>query len=133
MSDGSGNRSLFAEEAPRIFTPEEEEQKRFMYGKMSPRRKRFIERLGYDKWDPFQMPNDPMDIRRDPTKRTTQELVRDFLQTRDRATLGNDYSRGVLECAMGIIKKDDKFRGIYEFCLWYQKQIDDFEAENGEE
>ncbi|MDL2285616.1 hypothetical protein LJB93_02595 [Desulfovibrio sp. OttesenSCG-928-F07] len=117
--------SMFEDSGPRAFTPEEEEQKRFMYDKMAPRRKRFIDRIGYDKWDPFQAPKDPMDIRVDVTQRTTQELVRDFLQTRDSAIVNNDYSRGVLECALGVINKDEKFRGIFEFCLWYQQQIDE--------
>lgn len=121
----SPERDIFGEDEPRVFTGEEEEQKRMMYENMSPRRKKFIDRIGYDKWDPFQLPKDPMDIRQDATKRTTQELVRDFLQTRDRATLGNDYSRGVLECALGIVNKDDKFRGIYDFCLWYREQLTD--------
>lgn len=116
-------RDLFGEDQVRTFNPDEEEQKRVMYEAMSPRRKRFIDRIGYDKWDPFQLPKDPLDIRRDATKRTTQELVRDFLQTRDRATLGNDYSRGVLECALGMVNKDEKFRGIYDFCLWYNSQL----------
>lgn len=120
-------RDLFGEDAARTFNSDEEEQKRVMFENMSPRRKRFIERIGYDKWDPFQAPKDPMDIRQDVTKRTTQELVRDFLQTRDRATLGNDYSRGVLECALGMVNKDDKFRGIYDFCLWYHRQLTDEE------
>lgn len=125
MSDGS--RDIFGEDQTRAFTPDEEEQKRVMYEVMSPRRKRFIDRIGYGKWDPFQLPKDPMDIRQDVTKRTTQELVRDFLQTRDRAALGNDYARGVLECAVGMVNKDDKFRGVYEFCLWYHSQLNDGE------
>lgn len=125
MSDKQ--RDIFGEDQVRQFTSDEEDQKRVMYENMSPRRKKFIDRIGYDKWDPFQLPKDPLDIRRDATKRTTQELVRDFLQTRDRATLGNDYSRGVLECALGMVNKDDKFRGIFDFCLWYNTQLTDEE------
>lgn len=121
------DRDIFGYDQVRVFNSDEEEQKRVMYENMAPRRKRFIDRIGYDKWDPFQLPKDPMDIRQDLTKRTTQELVRDFLQTRDRATLGNDYARGVLECALGMVNKDDKFRGIYDFCLWYRSQINDQE------
>lgn len=119
-----GERDLFGEDQVRTFSVEEEEQKRVMYDSMGVRQRRFIDRVGFDKWDPFQPPKDPLDIRRDATKRTTSELVRDFLQTRDRATLGNDYSRGVLECALGMVNKDDKFRGIYDFCLWYERQLD---------
>ena len=32
---------------------------------------------------------------------------------------GNDYGRGVLECALGIVNRDEKFQGITDFCLWY--------------
>lgn len=117
------NRDIFGNDEVRAFTSEEEEQKRVMYERMPARRRRFVDRIGYDKWDPFQLPKEPMDIRQDVTKRTTQDLVRDFLQTRDRSTLGNDYARGVLECALGIVNKDDKFRGIYDFCLWYRGQL----------
>ena len=46
------------------------------YERMNPRRRKFIDRIGYDEWDPFQKPNDPMDIRVDPSKRTTQQLFR---------------------------------------------------------
>lgn len=123
----AGERDIFGEDQARSFSSGEEEQKRVMYERMSPRRKRFIDRIGYDKWDPFQLPKDPLDIRQDVTKRTTQELVRDFLQTRDRAALGNDYARGVLECALGMVNKDEKFRGVYDFCLWYSGQLNDQE------
>lgn len=117
-------RDIFGEDVVREFTQDEEEQKRFMYEKMSLRRRKFVDRIGFDKWDPFQLPKDPMDIRRDMTERTAQELMRDFLQTVPRHTLGNDYARGILECAMGMVNKDDKYRGIYDFCLWYEKQLD---------
>jgi len=99
-------------------TPEEEEQKRFLYDSMSPRRRKFIDRIGYDNWDPFPKPNDPMELRMDISKRTTQQLVREFLQSH-RGEYSNDYGRGALETAVGIVNKDEKFRGIFDFCVWY--------------
>ena len=55
------------------------------------------------------------------TKRTTQQLVREFLQLKAARNeqYGNDYGRGVLECALGIVNRDEKFQGITDFCLWY--------------
>ena len=117
------SRNIFADADDRAFTPEEEEQKRHIYEKMSLRRRRFIDRIGFAQWDPFQLPKDPLDIRRDVTQRTVRELVRDFLQAAPRQDQDNDYARGVLECAMGIVNKDDRIRGIYDFCLWYGRQI----------
>ena len=118
------SRSIFDAGGDRVFTSEEEERKRCIYEKMSPRRKRFIDRIGFAQWDPFQLPKDPLDIRREVTQRTVRELVHDFSLTVPRRNQGNDYARGVLECAMGIVNKDDRIRGIYDFCLWYDRQLD---------
>ena len=88
-----------------------EEQKRFMYDKLSPRRKKFIDRIGYDKWDPFQEPKDPIEIRKDPSNRTTQQLVREFLQTREHNKVNTAYSQGVMEMAIGLINRQDRSMG----------------------
>lgn len=101
---------------------DDEDRKRAIYQTMSPRGKRFVDRMGFDTWDPFQEPKDPLDIRTDVTKRTTQQLVRLFLQSRN-ATADNAYSQGVLDSALGIVNKDEKFRGVFEFCLWYHELL----------
>ena len=59
---------------------EAEVRKKWVFDSMSPRRQNHILKKGYDKWDPFEEPKDPIDIRKDKTKRTTQALVREFLQ-----------------------------------------------------
>ncbi|WP_290919214.1 hypothetical protein [Halodesulfovibrio sp.] len=110
--------SMYRTGADHELTPEEEEQKRFMYEQMAPRRRKFIDRIGYDNWDPFPKPNDPMELRMDLSKRTTQQLVREFLQSH-RGQYSNDYGRGALETAVGIVNKDEKYRGIFDFCVWY--------------
>lgn len=110
-------------------TNEEEARKKYIFDSMAPRRQKQILKRGYDKWDPFQEPKDPIDIRRDQSNRTTQMLVREFLQTRDEGRTGNAYSRGVLEMALGIINQDERFVGMYEFAIWHQKLL---EAECGE-
>jgi len=101
-------------------TPEQEEQKRFMYEKISPRRKKFIDKIGYEKWDPFQKPNDPIDIRKDGTNRTTHQLVREFFWGRPKEDYNsNEFNRGALDFALGVVNKEERFRGMYEFCKWY--------------
>ncbi len=103
---------------------EAEERKRAIYDSMSPRRQKFINKVGYDKWDPFEEPKDPIDIRTDKTKRTTQQLVREFLQNCGHENYSNAYSRGVLEMALGIVNDDDRFIGMYEFAAWYQQILE---------
>lgn len=103
------------------FSPEEaEKRKRAVFESMSPRRQKHILKKGYDQWDPFQEPKDPIDIRRDQTKRTTQMLVREFLQSRSSEEYSNAYGRGVLDLALGIVNEDDYFLGMFEFSCWYQ-------------
>ena len=106
------------------FSPEESEsRKKAVFDSMAPRRQKHILKKGYDKWDPFEEPKDPIDIRKDKTKRTTQMLVREFLQSRDAEGYSNAYGRGVLEMALGIINDDDRFLGMYEFARWHQELL----------
>ncbi len=101
-------------------TEEEERRKRSIFESMSERRRRHILKKGYDQWDPFQEPKEPIEIRKDPTRRTTATLVREFLQTKATGEYSNAYGRGVLEIALGIVNGDDRFKGMYEFSCWYR-------------
>jgi hypothetical protein len=98
---------------------EVEKRKKAVFDSMSPRRQKHILKKGYEQWDPFAEPKDPIDIRRDKTKRTTQMLVREFLQTHAPENYSNAYGRGVLEISLGIINDDERFIGMFEFACWY--------------
>lgn len=112
--------TVFRDGTPQALTEAQEELKRQIYEKMNPRRRKFVDRIGYDTWDPFQKPNDPLDLRMDVSKRTTQQLVRGFLQeAAQKGEYGNDYGRGALECALGVVNRDEKYLGIFDFCIWY--------------
>ena len=100
-----------------------EKRKKAVFESMSKKRQQYITKRGYEKWDPFQKPNDPIDIRTDKTKRTSQMLVRDFLQSRTFDKYSNSYGRGVLDMALGIINEDEKCIGMYEFACWYKELL----------
>ena len=101
-------------------SPEQEkERKKAIFDSMSPRRQKHILKKGYEAWDPFQEPKDPIDIRKDKTKRTTQELVRAFLQAQSHETYSSEYGRGVFDICHGLINDDDQSRGMFEFSVWY--------------
>ena len=98
-------------------------RKKAVFDSMSPRRKAHIQKKGYEQWDPFTEPKDPIDIRKDKTKRTTQMQVREFLQTMTTKKYSNAQGSGVLEIALGIINDDDKYKGMYDFSCWYQELL----------
>lgn len=102
---------------------EEAAQKRAIFEGMSPRRQKYILKKGYDKWDPFLEPKDPIDIRRDKTKRTTQMLVREFLQSRQNKDYSNQFSQAVLDMALGLINNDERYQAMFEFSCWYQELL----------
>lgn len=112
-------------ETPRALTPEQATHKRQLYESMNPRQRKFVDRLGYEIWDPFQEPKEPLDLRTDRTGRTTQQLVRDFLRARTTTEpVSNAFSQGALDCALGIINKDDRALGALEFAVWYHELLE---------
>ncbi len=108
-----------------ITTEEAAARKKAIFDSMSPRRQKYIAKKGYEKWDPFEEPKDPIDIRKDKTKRTTQQLVREFLQSRTFDEYSNAYGRGVLDICHGIINNDERFQAMYDFAIWYRKLLID--------
>lgn len=111
--------TMWRDGTPQVLTPEQEALKKDIYDRMNPRRRKYIDRVGYNNWDPFQKPNDPMELRTDVTRRTTQQLIREFLQSCKDERISNEFSQGALESAVGIINRDEKTLGRYAFCAWY--------------
>ncbi len=106
-------------------SPEEElEQKKFIYEKMNPRRRKWIDKIGFDKWDPFAAPKDPIDIRKEATNHTPQELATMFLRSRpDDQGYGEQFASGAMELAMGLLRRDSRFQGMFEYALWYNQLL----------
>ena len=79
-------------------------RKQGVFDAMSPRAQRWVLKKGYDKWDPFQEPKDPIDMRKDKTRRTSQVLIREFLQTLAVDSYSTQYARGAFETACDIVR-----------------------------
>jgi len=95
--------------------------KRTIFEKLKPRRRKFIEKIGYDAWDPFQEPHDPLDLREDASRRTSQQLVNEFLATIPGAS--PEFSKGAWELCMGVMSGSERHRGMYAFCKWYRELL----------
>lgn len=102
---------------------EEKNRKKAIFDSMSPKRQQQILKRGYDKWDPFILPKDPIDIRKDRTKRTSQMLIREFLQNRSSEEYSNEYGKGAFEICLGIINEDERYQGMFDFACWYQELL----------
>ena len=105
----------------RKLSPEDEKRKKAIFDSMSPRRQQHVlKKEGYDKWDPFIEPKEPIDMRQDKSKRTAIELAREFLASWSAEKYSNEFGQGAWEICLGIISEDDRYKGMYEFSCWYQ-------------
>lgn len=103
---------------------EQEEKKKAIFDAMGKRGQKRILKQGYDKWEPFAEPKHPIDIRKDATQRTAQDLVREFMHDHRDEKHSAIFGEGVLEIALGLMNMNDKFRGMYEYSLWYAKLLE---------
>lgn len=110
---------------PKTLTDEEKAQKRAIYEKIAPRRRKFIDKMGYDNWDPFQKPFDPIDIRIDTSKRTSQQLMREFMHSIPEGTpVSTDYAQGAWELCVGVVNGAERFKGMFDFMRWYASLLE---------
>jgi len=107
----------------RQMTQADKERKKYIFDSMSPRRQKHILKKGYDEWDPFIEPQDPIDIRKDKTKRTSQTLIREFLSECNPEKYNNAYGRGAFDLCLGLINDDERYKGMYDFACWYQELL----------
>ncbi|MFP4516873.1 MAG: hypothetical protein ACLFNV_08770 [Desulfovibrionales bacterium] len=103
---------------------ETKELKKAIYDKLSPRRKKYIDRIGFEQWDPFQEPKHPIEWRRDVTGRTTQQVMDRFLEEVKPERYTSAYGRAAADLCHGLINKDERCRGVFEFCLWYRDLLE---------
>jgi len=106
-----------------ISKEEAEARKKAVFDAMKPRMQKWILKRGYEQWDPFQKPKDPVDIRKEATGRTTHMLVGEFLKTKGTEDHSPAFDRGVLDLALGIVNNDDYYLGMLEFSRWYDKLL----------
>ena len=102
---------------------ETDARKKAIFDSMSPRRQKHILKKGYEEWDPFIEPQDPIDIRKDKTKRTSQMLIREFLQSVPEEGYSNEYGQGAFRMCLGIINEEDRYKGMFDFACWYYELL----------
>ena len=101
-----------------------EKHKKAVFDNMSLKRQKHILKKGYKEWNPFEKPNDPIDMRRDKTRRTSQALIRSFLQSLPQEGYSNEYARGAFDICLGIINEDARYQGMYGFACWYRALLE---------
>jgi hypothetical protein len=100
--------------------PEEEKRKKAVFDAMSAKSRKRILDKGYENWDPFLAPKDPIDIRMAQRRETALSLMKRFLRARPDQDYSKEYSQGAWEACMGIVGGDDRWHGVYDFACWHR-------------
>ncbi len=105
-------------------SPEQVEAwKQDMYERLSKRQRKWVDRLGYDNWDPFQKPFDPIDIRTDATGLTAQQLAQKFLSSIE-GEIPPHYKGAVTQFCVDLVTNFERVRPLYEFCNFYSRMLE---------
>lgn len=99
------------------------DKKKAIFENMGKRAQDRVLKKGYDIWDPFEEPKDPIDIRTDVSERTSQQLIREFLQGLSHEDYSTSFASGAWDLCIGIVNKNEKFLGMYEFAVWYNNLL----------
>ena len=62
-------------------------------------------------------------MRVDQGMRTAEQLLIAFLQSLPAENLSHAYRQGALDSAIAVITKDERYRGIFDFALWYYELL----------
>jgi hypothetical protein len=106
-------------------TSDEEKKKREIFEAMSPRRQQRILQKGYDKWDPFLAPKEPPFFRKEERDKTRgaaalfERFLREGRGGAEREREGSPaYVEGAREICFGLARREERFQGMHDFCLW---------------
>jgi len=102
---------------------EKERKKSAIFNSMLPKRQqRIVEKIGYENWDPFQEPKDPLDLRGQKTDQLALVLIGEFISECGAEKRTDEYREGVEEICRGLIEGEERYKGMFDFCRWYGKK-----------
>lgn len=100
---------------------ERERKKKAIFDAMSLKRQQKIrKKVGYEDWDPFQEPKYPIDLREQTTEQKAMALSREFLEGCGLEEYSDECLKAVREISRGLIKGEERYRAMFEFCCWYR-------------
>lgn len=104
------------------FAQRREREKRAIFDGMSPRRReKILKRMSYEEWDPFQEPKEPIDMREQKVTQVASFVCDRFMNDTGVKDCSPQYLQGITEMCKGLIKEEEKYRAMYDFCSWYGK------------
>lgn len=106
-----------------------EREKRAIFDGMSSRRRdKILNKMGYEDWDPFQAPKEPVDLRDHKIEQLASLICRRFLRESNMDDCSPEYLKSAKGMCKGLLKGEEKYRAMYDFCSWYSKMKGDISS-----
>jgi len=99
-----------------------EKKKRAIFDSMAPKRQqKILKKMGFENWDPFQEPRQPIDLRDQRAKQMASALFRKFALDCGIKDYSDESIQAVKDIIKGLIKGEERYKAVYDFCCWYGK------------
>jgi hypothetical protein len=106
-----------------VESDEREFRKKAIFDGMSKRGRERVLKIGYENWDPFELPKDPRERIFSSASVRAGALVREYYGS---ACGGKEEStavhRELFELCLGLLQGDGRAKTLVDFCAWLHKK-----------
>jgi hypothetical protein len=99
-------------------------KKKAIFDGMSKRGQKWVLKIGYETWDPFQEPKDPRDRIFGSASLRASALVSEFFTETGCKEESVSMHKELFELCRGLLQDEDRAKAIFAFCDWYGKRPD---------
>lgn len=112
------------------FSSEEQKQKRLIYDSMSARGRKWVDKIGYDNWDPFMKPKEPPFMKGFDLKAELPENPLELYHFFMKETTGENpeinvsehYKQAALDACQTIKQFEERVRAYHDVYVWYKSK-----------
>jgi hypothetical protein len=103
-------------------TDEYELRKKAIFEGMGKRGQERILRIGYENWDPFEVPKDPRERIFSSASLKASALVREYFASASVSAESVSVHKELFDLCRGLLQGESRAETIVEFCAWLREK-----------
>ena len=101
---------------------EYEFKKKAIFDGMSRRGQKWVLKIGYENWDPFEKPKDPRERIFSSASVKAGALVREYYESAGGKGESVAVNRELFELCLGLLQGEGRAITVVDFCAWLNKR-----------
>jgi len=101
---------------------EYEFKKKAIFDGMSRRGQKWVLKIGYENWDPFEKPKDPRERIFGSASLKAGALVQEYFKSAGEKEESVAVHKELFELCRGLLQGESRAKTIVDFCAWLQKK-----------